>query len=149
MEGQLTEKVACLECGQPVSKSLASRREGLCLRCSAKRNSFFVFYSSLIERVCHSPGGLDTLSDAKKLNYALTLFKMRSTTAGFINFSSTVPALNYELIENGLVTFNEPRTLRAPASAGRLKWRRGAWRRMRETPRGPTGWWNRRSPPPR
>ena len=40
----MTEKVACLECGQPVSKSLASRREGLCLGCSAKRNPFFVLY---------------------------------------------------------------------------------------------------------
>lgn len=36
---------------------------------------------------------------------------MSSTTAGFINFSSTVPALNYDRIENGLVTFNEPQTL--------------------------------------
>jgi hypothetical protein len=92
MEGQLAEKVACLECGKPVSASLASRREGLCLRCSAKRNPFFVLYSSLIERVCRS-GGFDTLFDAGTLYYALTLFKMRSTTAGFINFSSTVPAL--------------------------------------------------------
>ena len=92
MERQLAEKVACLECGKPVFASLASRREGLCLRCGAQRNPFFVLYSSLIERVCHSPSGFDALSDAEKLYYALTLFKMRSTTAGFINFSSTVSA---------------------------------------------------------
>jgi hypothetical protein len=36
---------------------------------------------------------------------------MESTTAGFINFSSTLPALIYDLIENGLVTCNELRML--------------------------------------
>jgi hypothetical protein len=77
MEKQLAEKVACLECGKPVSASLASRREGLCLRCSAKPQPVFALYSSPIERVCHSPSGFDTLSDAEKLYYALTLFQNR------------------------------------------------------------------------
>ena len=105
----MAENVACLECGKPVSASLASRREGLCLRCSAKRNPFFVLYSSLIERVCHSPSGFDTLSDAEKLYYALTLFQNEVNNRGFhevfFNFSF------YDLIENGPVRFNEPRTL--------------------------------------
>jgi hypothetical protein len=93
MEEQLAEKLACLECGKPVSASLASRREGLGPAQQRQAQPVFVLYSSLIERVCSS-GGFDTLSDAEKLYYALTLFKMRSTTAGFINFSSTVPALS-------------------------------------------------------
>jgi Domain of unknown function (DUF4375) len=111
MEGQLAEEVVCLECGKPVSASLAGRREGLCLRCSAKRNPFFVLYSSLIERVCHSPSGFDTLSDAEKLYYALTLFKMRSTNGGFHQVFFNRSGSYYDLIENGLARFNEPRTL--------------------------------------
>jgi hypothetical protein len=111
MEGQLAEKVACLECGKPVSASLASRREGLCLRCSAKRNPFFVLYSSLIERVCHSPGGFDTLSDAEKLYYALTLFQNEVNNGGFHQVFFNSSGSYYDLIENGLVRFNEPRTL--------------------------------------
>jgi hypothetical protein len=92
MEEQLAEKLARLECGKPGSASLASRREGLGPALQRQATRFLYSTSSLIERVCSS-GGFDTLSDAEKLYYALTLFKMRSTTAGFINFSSTVSAL--------------------------------------------------------
>jgi uncharacterized protein DUF4375 len=95
---------------QAVSPSLASRREGLCLRCSAKRNPFFVLYSSLIERVCRS-GGFDTLSDAEKLYYALTLFQNEVNNGGFHQFFFNSSGSYYELIENGLVRFNEPGTL--------------------------------------
>jgi hypothetical protein len=111
MEKQLAEKVACLECGKPVSASLASRREGLCLRCSAKRNPFFVLYRSLIERVCHSPSGFDTLPDAEKLYYALTLFQNEVNNGGFHQFFFNRSGSYYDLIENGLVRFNELRTL--------------------------------------
>jgi hypothetical protein len=111
MEGQLAEKVACVECGKPVSASLASRREGLCLRCSAQRNPFFVLYSSLIEQVCHSPSGFDALSDAEKLYYALTLFQNEVNNGGFHQVFFNSSGSYYDLIENGLVRFNEPRTL--------------------------------------
>jgi hypothetical protein len=117
MEGQLAEKVACLECGKPVSASLASRREGLCLRCGAQRNPFFVLYSSLIERVCHSPSGFDALSDAEKLYYALTLFQNEVNNGGFHQVFFNSSGSYYDLIENGLVRFNEPRTLELPHQA--------------------------------
>jgi hypothetical protein len=61
------EKVPCAECGKPGSAKQAGKRNGLCLNCSAKRNPFFVLYGSLIDRVCHSPSGFDTLSNAEKL----------------------------------------------------------------------------------
>jgi len=107
----LAEKVACLECGKPVSVSLASRGEGLCLGCRAKRNPFFVLYSSLIGRVCHSPGGFDALSDDEKLYYALTLFQNEVNNGGFQQVFFNSSGSYYDLIENGLVRFNEPRTL--------------------------------------
>lgn len=102
----MAEKVACLECGKPVSASLASRREGLCLRCSAKPQPVFALYSSPIERVCHSPSGFDTLSDAEKLYYALTLFQNEVNNGGFHQFFFNRSGSYYDLIENGLVRFN-------------------------------------------
>lgn len=108
---KLEEKVACLECGKPVSAKLAAKRDGLCLHCSAKRNPFFVLYSSLIDRVSHSPGGFGALSDSEKLYYALTLFRNEVNNGGFHQFFFNSSGSYYELIENSLVTFDEPQTL--------------------------------------
>ena len=71
----------------------------------------FVLYSSLIERVCHSPSGFDALSDAEKLYYALTLFQNEVNNGGFHQVFFNSSGSYYDLIENGLVRFNEPRTL--------------------------------------
>jgi len=105
------EKVPCVECGKPVSTKQAGKRNGLCLRCSAKRNPFFVLYSSLIDRVSHSSGGFGTLSDAEKLYYALTLFQNEVNNGGFHQFFFNSSGSYYDLIENGLVTFDELQTL--------------------------------------
>lgn len=105
------EKVPCVECGKPVSAKQAGKRNGLCLRCSAQRNPFFVLYSSLIDRVCHSPGGFNGLSDPEKVYYALTLFQNEINNGGFHQFFFNSSGAYYDLIENGLVTFDEPQTL--------------------------------------
>jgi hypothetical protein len=107
----IDEKVPCVECGKPVSAKLASKRNGLCLRCSANHNPFFVLYSSLIDRVCHSPEGFDSLSQAEKLYYALTLFQNEINNGGFHQFFFNSSGSYYELIEDGLVTFDEPKML--------------------------------------
>ena len=90
---------------------LAAKRDGLCLRCSAKRNPFFVLYSSLIDRVYHSPGGFDALTDTEKLYYALTLFQNEVNNGGFHQFFFNNSGSHYDLIETSLVTFDEPQTL--------------------------------------
>ena len=105
------EKVPCTECGKPVSVKLAAKRNGLCLRCHANRNPFFVLYSSLIGRVCNSEGGFDALSDPEKIYYALTLFQNEINNGGFHQFFFNRSGAYYELVENGLVTFDEPGTL--------------------------------------
>ena len=105
------EKVSCAECGKPVSAKLASRRDGLCLQCHAKRNPFFVLDVGLIDRVCHASGGFDTLSDAEKIYYALTLFQNEVNNGGFDQFFFNSSGSYYDLIENGLVTFDEPQAL--------------------------------------
>jgi endogenous inhibitor of DNA gyrase (YacG/DUF329 family) len=105
------EKVPCVECGKPVSTKQAAKRNGLCLRCSAKRDPFFVLYSSLIDRVCHSSGGFDALSDAEKLYYALILFQNEVNNGGFHQFFFNSSGSYYDLIESGLVAFDEPQTL--------------------------------------
>jgi Domain of unknown function (DUF4375) len=110
-ERELSEKVPCAECGRPVSATLASGRNGLCLRCSAKRSPCFLLYASLIERVCHSPGGFDELSDAEKLYYALTLFQNEINNGGFHQFFFNSSGSYYDLIENGLASFDEQPTL--------------------------------------
>ena len=60
----MDERVACVECGKPIAAKLAAKRNGLCLQCSLKRNLFFVLGMSLVERVCGSPNGYETLSEA-------------------------------------------------------------------------------------
>ena len=107
----MEEEVPCVECGKPVSASLARKWKGLCLRCSSKRNPFFVLYNSLIDRVCHLPGGFDTLSDAEKLYYALTLFRNEINNGGFHQFFFNSSGSYYDLIENGLVNFDGRQTL--------------------------------------
>jgi endogenous inhibitor of DNA gyrase (YacG/DUF329 family) len=105
------EKVPCIECGKPVSAKQAGKRNGLCLRCSAKRNPFFMLYAGLIDRVCHAPGAFAALSDAEKLYYALTLFQNEVNNGGFHQFFFNSSGSYCELIENGLVTFDEPQIL--------------------------------------
>jgi hypothetical protein len=105
------EKMLCVECGKPVLVKQAAKRNGLCLRCGAKRNPFFVLYSSLIERVFHSAAGFDGLSGAEKLYYALTLFQNEVNNGGFHQFFFNSSGAYYDLIENALVSFDEPRTL--------------------------------------
>ena len=106
----LDEKVPCVECGKPVSVKLASKRNGLCLSCSANRNPFFALYSSLIDRVCHAPEGFESLSEAAKLYYALTLFRNEINNGGFHQFFFNSSGSYYDLIENGLGTFDDPQT---------------------------------------
>ena len=105
------EKVECLECGKPVPASVASKRNGLCLRCSANRNPFYVLYSSLVEQVCSSTTGFDSLSDAAKRYYALNLFQNEVNNGGFHQFFFNTSGSYHGLIENGLIDFNEPQTL--------------------------------------
>ncbi len=108
---KLSEKVPCKECGKPVLARQAGKRGGLCLRCSANHNPFFVLYSSLVDRVCSSPGGFDSLSHAEKAYYALTLFQNELNNGGFHQFFFNSSGSYYEVIENGLVTLNEQQVL--------------------------------------
>lgn len=78
----MEEKVACTECGKPVPAERARQRGGLCLRCSANRNPFFVLYGSLIDRVCNSPGGFESLSETEKTYYAVSLFRNEINNGG-------------------------------------------------------------------
>lgn len=107
----MAEKVPCVECGKPVSAKLASKRNGLCLQCSTKRNPFFVLYSSLIDRVWHSSAGFDGLSDAEKSYYALTLFQDEVNNGGFHQFFFNSSGDHYNLVETALVSLDEPKTL--------------------------------------
>ena len=105
------EKIPCAECGKPIAADRAAERNGLCLRCSAQRNPFFMLYSSLIDRVCNSTGGFEALSESEKLYYAMTLFQNEINNGGFHQFFFNSSGSYYELIENALVTFDEPQTL--------------------------------------
>jgi len=81
------------------------------LLCHAKRNPFFVLSNSLTERVWGSPGGFNALSDPEKLYYALDLFQGEVNNGGFHQFFFNSSGSYYELIESGLVTFDEPQAL--------------------------------------
>lgn len=130
----MEETVPCKECGKPISAVAAGKRNGMCLLCSVKNaekvpctecgkpvsvqqagkrngNPFFVLYSSLIGRVCNSEGGFDALSDPEKIYYTLTLFQNEINNGGFHQFFFNRSGAYYELVENGLVTFDEPGTL--------------------------------------
>lgn len=104
----MDEKIPCSECGKPVSAMQAAKRDGLCLRCKAKRNPFFVLYSSLIERVCNSLDGFERLSEAEKVYYALTLFQNEVNNGGFHQFFFNSSGGHFELIKHNLLAFNEP-----------------------------------------
>jgi Domain of unknown function (DUF4375) len=106
----MDEKVPCAECGKPVSAGLASKRDGLCLRCSAKRNPYFVLYSSLIDRVCNGPG-FGALPEPEKLYYALTLFQNEVNNGGFHQFFFNSSGAYFDLIREGLATLDELQTL--------------------------------------
>lgn len=105
------EKVLCAECGKPTSARLARMRNGLCGRCSARRNPFFVLGMSLVDRVWSSPdgSGFATLSGDEKLYYAMTLLQDEVNNGGFHQFFFNSSGSYYELIESGLVTFDEPK----------------------------------------
>lgn len=105
---KLEEKVACVECGKPVSARLASKRNGLCMRCRAKHNPFFVLYSSLVNQVCNETG-FESLSQALKLYYALTLFQNEVNNGGFHQFFFNSSGSYYSLIETALLSFDEPK----------------------------------------
>ena len=105
------DKVPCAECGELVSAKQAAKRQGLCLHCSLNRNPFFVLGNSLIARVCSSPDGFNSLSDAEKLYYTLTSLQDEVNNGGFHQFFFNSSGSYYELIENGLVIFDEPQTL--------------------------------------
>jgi hypothetical protein len=107
----VAEKVPCLECGKPIDADRAAKRKGLCLRCSAASNSLYLLYNALIERVHHSPGGFDALSDAEKRYYAVTLFRNEINNGGFDQFFFNSSGSYYDLIENSLAAFDEPETL--------------------------------------
>jgi hypothetical protein len=51
------------------------------------------------------------LNDPEKLYYALTLFQNEVNNGGFHQFFFNSSGSYYDLIENGLVTFNEPHAL--------------------------------------
>jgi hypothetical protein len=107
----LEEKVPCVECGKLISASLVSKRKGLCLQCSLKRNPYFLLSNSLTERVAHSPGGFAALSDVEQLYHAITLFQGEVNNGGFHQFFFNSSGAHYELIENALITFDEPQVL--------------------------------------
>lgn len=88
-----------------------SKRKGLCLQCSLKRNPYFLLSNSLIERVAHSPGGFAALSDVEQLYHAITLFQGEVNNGGFHQFFFNSSGAHYEVIENALITFDEPQVL--------------------------------------
>jgi len=65
---------------------------------------------SLVERVCQSPDGFETLAETEKLYYALTLLQHEVNNGGFHQFFFNSSGSYYDLIENGLATFDEPQT---------------------------------------
>ena len=115
-------KVPCIECGKPVSAKQAAKRNGLCLRCGAKRDPFFVLAMSLVEKVHSLPdaSGFATLSDVEKLYYALTLLQNEVNNGGFHQFFFNSSGSYYELIESGLVTFDEAHTFELLQQAKRV-----------------------------
>ena len=90
---------------------MASRKNGLCILCSLRRDPFFAVNTSLIDRVCHSPGGFDALSEAEKFYYPLTLFQDEVNNGGFHQFFFNSSGSYYDLIEGGLARLEEQQTL--------------------------------------
>jgi endogenous inhibitor of DNA gyrase (YacG/DUF329 family) len=113
------ETVPCRECGKPVSVKLAKKKGDVCLECRLKRNPFFVLYASLIDRVCNADG-FQSLSEIEQTYYALTLFQNEVNNGGFHQFFFNSSGSYYGVIENGLVTFNEPQTLELLHQAKRI-----------------------------
>jgi hypothetical protein len=114
------EKVKCSKCGRLVKAKSSAKRKGCCLRCGAKRDEFFGLYSSLIGKVCRSPGGFEGLSDPEKLYFALTLFQYEVNDNGFLGFLFSSSCSYYEVIEDGLARLDEPQTITLLAQAGRM-----------------------------
>jgi hypothetical protein len=110
----MEEKVACVKCGSLVSTSFARRMKGLCVVCKTKQrttNPFSLLYASLIQRVDDSPESFTSLSRAEQLYYALTLFQNEVNNGGFHQFFFNSSGAYYGLIENGLISLDEPHLL--------------------------------------
>ena len=70
-----------------------------------------MLYGTLIDRVCNSPGGFESLSSPEKLYYAVTLFRNEINNGGFHQFFFNGSGSYYELLENSLLSFDEPKLL--------------------------------------
>lgn len=119
------EKVTCSKCGRFVKAKSCAKRNGSCLHCSAKRDSFFRLYSSLIERVCRSADGYQGLSDAEKLYFVLTLFQYEVNDNGFLGFLFSRSCTYHDAIESGLAKLHDPDTLALLTQARRMVFPRG------------------------
>src|SRR5260370_2494459 len=82
----MIDQVPCAQCGAPVSASTVRTMNGLCISCKMKRtrtDPFHVFYNSLIDRVRHSRGGFDLLSEPEKLYFTVMLLRNEVNNGGF------------------------------------------------------------------
>lgn len=110
----MEEKVACVECGTPISRDAAPRRKGLCVLCKAKHrttNPFSLLYISLMHRVHDSDEGFAGLSEEERLFYSVSLFRNEINNGGFDQFFANSSGSYYEEIEKGLILLNEQQNL--------------------------------------
>jgi Domain of unknown function (DUF4375) len=113
----MTAQVACVECGKPVSARIARRMKGLCLAClgrettHTRKDPFYLFYNSLIERVHNSADGFGGLSEAEKLYWAVALLRNEINNGGFHQYFFNSSGSYYDYAEKGLVAVGAVQTL--------------------------------------
>jgi hypothetical protein len=97
-----------------VTETFAARAGGRCPHCQAKRSQtdpFYQLYLSLSSKVRASSDGFGSLSEAEALYFVVTLFQNEVYNGGFHQFFLNSSGSYCDLIERGLVTFDEPRVL--------------------------------------
>ncbi len=87
---------------------------GLCISCKMKRtrtDPFHVFYNSLIDRVRHSRGGFDLLSEPEKLYFTVMLLRNEVNDGGFHQYFINSSGSYYDYAEKGLIALGATQTL--------------------------------------
>src|SRR6266568_9187678 len=110
----MIDQAPCAQSGAPVSASTARRMNGLCISCKMKRTRtapFHVFYNSLIDRVHHSRGGFDLLSEPAKLYFTVMLLRNEVNDGGFHQYFINSSGSYYDYAEKGLIALGATQTL--------------------------------------
>lgn len=128
----MSEKIPCAECQALVLPSTAERTGGLCMPCkngnraSIERSKeyykkqreldktcpFRALWSSLIEKVYHTEGGFNLLTEEEQLYFSVNVLSGEVYNGGFDQFFTNTSGAYYYKAELGLVRLGATHSLK-------------------------------------